>query len=228
MSTYPKHNAVAITAAPIPSTFVQDPLQLSVFGNPARYEQHFQVLPGNQQNISPDYILRVNSMLRQINNTCHITGARERQLTVANDVIEIEFLVTNTELILSFVNIRPCFMKRKLFQILMLQLLRSASMTNKRLIISSCFPATLAILQHFFKANLMTVEPPDQWVAHPTCIFHDFAAMMRITPEYLRIPHGMVTIGQNGLVQLQVHAFPTSAQLNDQHYVDTYYATPTH
>jgi len=74
----------------------------------------------------------------------------------------------------------------------------------------------------------MTVEPPDKWVSHPTCIFHDSTSMMHITPEYLRITHGMVVIGKNGLVQLQPHMFPTSAQLNDHVYVDTYYAAPAH
>ena len=37
----------------------------------------------------------------------------------------------------------------------------------------------------------------------------------------------MVVIGKTGLVQLKPEAFPTSAQLNDQNYVDTYYAAHT-
>ena len=220
---------VAITAAPIPYGYVHDPVQLRAFGDPRAFERHFQTELEGRRDIRPDYIERLNHVLQHINTECHrraAATATDSVEDITTDVLDISFKVTDRTLTLHMVGIRPCFMGHKLFQILMLQLLRSASATGKRLVIGSCFPKTLAILQRFFGPRIMTVERPYDWQAHPDCIFTNQRAMARVTPEHLGIAEDMILcIRAQEIIELRPEAFPTAVQLNDKRYVDAYYAS---
>ena len=213
---------VARVAAHVPYGYEHDKYQMPGFKSALAYELYFAKKIKSHR-ISQNYVSLLNAMLQNIHNRCLdfkiakcVLGYQENYFST--DVIEIELEIGPDYLRLQVIGIRPCFVGHKMFQIVMLQLMQTACLLKKELIVDTCYPRTLDILEHFFGNDIMKVVFGKHMF--PNCIFSNFEAMKAVTPESLGVA-GYVR--DTCPIELLETAFPTPEQLNDSRYVDAFY-----
>ena len=223
---------VAHLAAHVPFGYTHDEHQTPGFKDPLTYEQYFQEKTGSHR-IASDYISHLNQLLKyidQINKTFVDKPQPNgkpyfKDFSYITDVVQIAMEIGTTEITVNVIQVRPCFVGHKLFQIIMLQLLHTAGMVHKTLNIETCYPKTLNIMNHFFGKHegLMRVQFSETFYKYPDCVFPHPDTMLTVTPEQLHIAD-YVNISSEGIVSLVPSAFPSAEELNNIRYVDAFYA----
>lgn len=155
-------------SALVPASVEYDEDQAAQFGSPEELEQEFEAQTGASE-IGEDYAVQLERLFRAI-----ARRARSRQVQFLDrwtDTVRIVMYFYEHELRLHIVAVRPCCEGRGFFSAIMRRLLSTACEVNKPLVVSGCFPKTLAMLRRAFD-GVMTIEARDG-AYHPSCYFTD-------------------------------------------------------
>jgi hypothetical protein len=190
------------------------------FGTPQALEANYAKYEG--RDIHVNYISQINEGLQKICVVCQSSkkGSDFEHIFVSGDVMRVGVSNEKTSVDLRAISVRPCFEGHSALMMVIYQLFKIAS-PSRMVFVRDCLPKTVAVLEHILnKFGILKVDY-DNGEKYPDCYFSTMN--VRLTAADFGIANAIIESDSSPLIQLNPHAFPTAAQLNDEEYVEEYF-----